>query len=318
MSNNHNYVSRQIIKTWFNRAKNPPNESYNYFDRFISLWVSFNCFFVAEFYEEAKENFHSRYPSEQNYLKIICAEEEYKEIYSELLKEDYFKMVLNDFKDNTLQTVTHFPGKIADMRSNPPEEGDASEFTDINNFEQFIRIIYQVRCNLFHGNKSPDRDGDIEIVEAVFKMFILFLEKVYEAEEFILDEENGEDKFEVKGEKIVELNSLGLELSEKIQQTVESEFKDEKTMRCFYSKVKLKRNLLGLCWIDPLENQSVVVYLRKADYSSVDPNKIVKYSVPGSETFGGYPLVKVDNFSEVDYVLELIKWVYEKDKPDSK
>ena len=133
-------------------------------------------------------------------------------------------------------------------------------------------------------------------------------------EELNLDEE---DKFEVKSEKTVELNSLGLELSEKIQQTMESEFKDEKTMRCFYSKVKFKRNLFGLCWIDPLQNQSVVVYLRKADYSSVDPNKIVKYSVPGSETFGGYPLVKINNFSEVDYVLRLIKWVYEKDEPDS-
>jgi len=50
-------------------------------------------------------------------------------------------------------------------------------------------IVYQIRCNLFHGNKSPERDGDVMLVKSIFKSFFMFLTKIYEKEEYIQTED---------------------------------------------------------------------------------------------------------------------------------
>lgn len=189
MSNNHNYQSRQIVKTWFNRAKSG-NESYNYFDRFIALWVSFNCFFVAEFYGGAKTNSRRTEPQERDYLKVIIGKENYAKKFSScVVKNQEFKETLTQFKDlvGGNNYITHFKGKIADMRPNRLEERYAQEFTDINNFEQFIFSVYQIRCNLFHGNKSPENDADVRLVETLFKAFLIFSEEIYHLEGYLYE-----------------------------------------------------------------------------------------------------------------------------------
>ena len=135
--------------------------------------------------------------------------------------------------------------------------------------------------------------------------------------EFVSSEDEGKDKSGIISASLVELNSLGLKLSEKIQQIAEFAIEDKKTMRCFYSKVKFKAKLFGLCWLEPIKDGGLSVHLRKKDYLSVDPKKMVKYSAPEAKTFGGYPIVKIDNFSEIDYVVGLIKWAYVQDRPNS-
>ncbi len=187
MSNNQNYQSKQIVKTWFERAKKG-NKLYNYFDRFISLWVSFNCFFVSEFYKTAKNDSGAREPSEKDYLRIIYTEKNYKNKYSELLNQNKkFKDELNTFFKylNGSGYITHFKGKVADMRPNRRTEINAQSFENLNNFKQFILVVYQIRCNLFHGNKNPDANGDIKLVESIFKSFIIFIEEIYRMEGYL-------------------------------------------------------------------------------------------------------------------------------------
>lgn len=184
MSENKNYQSRHLIKTWYNRA-NLFDGSYDYFDRFICLWISFNCFFVSEFYKKAKKLSNNREPQEKkHYLNIIYTNKNYKKIYKSLIENDkLFKEDLNDFKKLT-ETITHFRGKIADMRQGRLKKKFAQPFKNIGNFKQFILCVYQIRCNLFHGNKSPVQDGDRELVEGIFKPFNKFLKEVYETEEY--------------------------------------------------------------------------------------------------------------------------------------
>ena len=84
----------------------------------------------------------------------------------------------------------NFEGKIADLRPRSLLENRAQEFTDSYDFKQFIKIIYRVRCNLFHGNKTPLNDGDCQIVENAFKLLNMFLTRLYEEENYI--EVNGD------------------------------------------------------------------------------------------------------------------------------
>jgi len=179
MSNNHNGQSREIVKSWYNRAITPPSESYDYFDRFISLWVSFNCYFVSEHYVELNEKYKKE-PSERQHIDFIAANPEYNTIYATLLDAPSFSKNINKML-SLLQEVTHYKGKVADMRPDKIENEDyAKEFTDKNSFSQFINVVYQVRCNLFHGNKSPYNDRDSRIVEAFFEGFAEFCNAIYQ------------------------------------------------------------------------------------------------------------------------------------------
>lgn len=52
---------------------------------------------------------------------------------------------------------------VFDMRRN--HKGQDTKLNDINNLEEVIKFIYQIRCNLFHGSKDPMNDRDKGLVE---------------------------------------------------------------------------------------------------------------------------------------------------------
>ena len=52
---------------------------------------------------------------------------------------------------------------IEDMR--PRHRGQYKKINDINNIEEVIHFIYQIRCNLFHGSKDPMNSRDANLVE---------------------------------------------------------------------------------------------------------------------------------------------------------
>jgi hypothetical protein len=45
----------------------------------------------------------------------------------------------------------------------PNHRGEFVYLTDINDFGQIIRFMYQIRCNLFHGGKSPAKPRDRDL-----------------------------------------------------------------------------------------------------------------------------------------------------------
>jgi len=79
---------------------------------------------------------------------------------------------------------------------------------------------------------------------------------------------------------------------------------DHATMRSFKFNRAYRRK--GFAWLAP-KGQSLVVYLRKGDHSSVDKeNKIVQKS-----TFGGFPMLYIKKADEVDYAFNIIKKIYQ-------
>lgn len=45
-------------------------------------------------------------------------------------------------------------------------------------------ILYQVRCNLFHGNKAYERDSDQEVIANAAKAMTLIMEAYLDPEGF--------------------------------------------------------------------------------------------------------------------------------------
>ena len=194
MSNNYNLNSRKIVKEWYDKSKTSLN-SNKPFDNFIYLWISFNCFFISEFYDKAYEKRNESIingnkeeePSESNYLSVFCEDPKYIKIYSDLVqKSDSFKSSLESFK-NSLQNkeFNMYSGRVADLRPNKRKRSHAKKFKDITSFKQFIFVTYQIRCNLFHGNKNPSCDNDIKIVQAIFDPFFKLLTEIYKKEAYL-------------------------------------------------------------------------------------------------------------------------------------
>ena len=99
------------------------------------------------------------------------------------------------------------------------------------------------------------------------------------------------------------------DLFEKLNQMIESlgndiYKEDHTTMRSFKFNRPYRRK--GFAWLAP-KGQSLVVYLRKGDHSSVDKKK----KIIQKKTFGGFPMLYIRTPDEVDYAFNIIKKIYQ-------
>jgi len=167
---------KEIIENWFNKA----NSNEEPFDNFIALWISFNCFYTSgKRYVKARKLTNQPNIPEILYLKSFCSEKKYRSIYSELLKNSIsFQEELNYFL-KLLNEKTRFKGKIADLRPDMRDRVDrAQSFSDIINFEEFMLVSYQIRCNLFHGIKALSM-MEIMILLVLFMLHLSVFYKRY-------------------------------------------------------------------------------------------------------------------------------------------
>jgi len=88
------------------------------------------------------------------------------------------------------------------------------------------------------------------------------------------------------------------------------ETKENETMRTYTSIVKSKNKRRGLVWLQPV-GSSLLIHLRSMDYSDIDKNGKIVYSEPGKTTFGKYPMLKINDKSEIENSLRIIKHAYE-------
>ena len=53
---------------------------------------------------------------------------------------------------------------------------------DIEDFEKFVNVIYQIRCNFFHGDKIPFDKDDESLVKWAYGTFLYFWERFINTE----------------------------------------------------------------------------------------------------------------------------------------
>jgi hypothetical protein len=85
---------------------------------------------------------------------------------------------------------------------------------------------------------------------------------------------------------------------------------DGNTMRTYSSIIKSNNKRRGLAWLQPSGN-SLIIYLRKGDHSDVDKKEQIIYPTLGKSTFGNYPMIKISDPTEVGYIFDIIKSIYE-------
>ena len=160
-------------KNWIKRADSQQEGEPIY--SFISAWIGFN-YYYSTFAKEHSEEFipwtkknrngHKGDASQQSFL---INNEEFNEIFdnfkknhTDLLKEKIDLPIKNMLKDTEV----------------PPDLSGEYELNDLN-VGQIFSIICQIRNNLFHGDKDPDKNTrDVQLSMLASKFMVSFLNEL--------------------------------------------------------------------------------------------------------------------------------------------
>ena len=120
------------VREWLQRSERE-KAVVDIIDKFTCLWIAFNGWMKDKFGEEL----HDR--------KLLNKAKTYKNlksVYNKLLKYDsYFKSNIEQMKYVRVVNMRN----INDMNKDKVFDGS---------YESYLEIIYQTRCNLFHGRKD--------------------------------------------------------------------------------------------------------------------------------------------------------------------
>ncbi|HEX9929307.1 MAG TPA: hypothetical protein VGB02_12285 [Pyrinomonadaceae bacterium] len=145
-----------LIKDWHKVSTGEKVEISDVFFQFMASWVAMNALY----------NWFCRngnYGGDKSKLKqFASASNEAKVIHSDLLadNENYRNVIL----------------LLAEHGVYDPQNKRTVEIDDITNFAQVILCVYQIRNNLFHGNKSFEERWDEKAVSISLTIVSTFLE----------------------------------------------------------------------------------------------------------------------------------------------
>lgn len=138
----------EATQAWLERAE----QQHDPFDRFIALWVAFNVLYGSLYRETERQAIGDYLYSHRPPRRII------KQILDRPAVLFFHHRIIRDVRslhDPHRGIRDTFEAAIT-LRAvaNPP----AARLVAL------VRILYQVRCNLFHGQKLYDREADEEVV----------------------------------------------------------------------------------------------------------------------------------------------------------
>lgn len=137
----------------------------NVFLKFICLWMSFNAFY----------NYLCNTEWDRNCLEKLSEEKDIKWCFGNIFLEEKEKVAISSFHTY----INGRPNKWVIDLKNPK----VVKYSIIRNFywdnDGFLNVIYQIRCNLFHGGKKLNDENEEELVGFAANALEIFLKKVY-------------------------------------------------------------------------------------------------------------------------------------------
>jgi len=149
------FTHEELIIDWFKRSQRQRVRKFTVFDQFISLWFAFNSW----------GTYLSRKDKDTDMLRWVKRNTTLCHVLEELIERD------SEFVAK-LQRLSQY--EVLDMR--PGHQRQSKSINDIQSLDQVLDVIYQIRCNLFHGQKSMIDPHDRELVELAFHI----LSKIFE------------------------------------------------------------------------------------------------------------------------------------------
>lgn len=129
----------EVIDKWYALASGGEIDRGNVFFRFMALWVAFNALYGSR---------HGYREGDWDQINAYCQEHEIRNRHSLLLRSDHeYGSAVNTLKRDGVHNYRN---------------GEKRQIHRKGNLRQVAGCFYQVRNNLFHGNKAGDlRDEDL-------------------------------------------------------------------------------------------------------------------------------------------------------------
>ncbi|MBX9867074.1 MAG: hypothetical protein K2Y14_09165 [Burkholderiales bacterium] len=141
---------------------------YDIFIKFIILYVSFNGYTFAKYGS-----------SDNNQINKFSEDSTHIAIYNSLNENSEFNTFYN-YVNNGNRAQKNCGG----VRSCKYDK--LYKFNSANkSLHDYMKAIYAVRCNLFHGSKDLDVDNDKLIVTSAYTSFKVFIEKLAQSHDAI-------------------------------------------------------------------------------------------------------------------------------------
>jgi hypothetical protein len=148
----------QTIRTWHQIGLGEQVDKSDIFFRFIATWVAFNAIYCSQ--SSARGcNLATTYDVDQ--VSEFARNQEVITRHLHLLSVD------PDY-----HSAVHVLADRGVAKPTTPRKCPRRQITDIKNAEQVLLCVYQVRCNLFHGRKTPDVGRDRALVKAAYTILI--------------------------------------------------------------------------------------------------------------------------------------------------
>jgi hypothetical protein len=143
-------ITYAIMNDWIKKGENELEDV----NKFICYWIAFNCYYVAVTNE-----------FELKSIRKIIQDSDTIEIYNRV-----YKQRIKDFD------------KILSLKYIKNEQPNSTEKIEIKivDFETVMWCIYQVRCNLFHGNKGLDSKRDKEVLSITTPILYYLVKEFFE------------------------------------------------------------------------------------------------------------------------------------------
>ncbi len=168
-------ISKFKWKEWyrFGIENNDP-----FFVKFMFLWIAFNQIYSKFSGEAENQKTKEKYHSERKQI-IECLE---KDIETRLLTEKLFSNIFNSpfiqiFKEKSIDVFdrTHMVF-VPDSRHKDNETVASEEKDWKERIKALFMMVYQVRCNLFHGSKEISNARDVKLVQCAGEILEMYLE----------------------------------------------------------------------------------------------------------------------------------------------
>lgn len=133
------------------RIRSSPHEEW---EEFLHLWMAFNAIYNAVEYEGSEREQVRR---SGEVLEVDTAKElldHLQDVISELAENPPGDMLYASTSPNFYDAVGDDVEKLREGDDSPRQEMSA-----------LLALVYQVRCNLIHGNKDPARERDLRLVQ---------------------------------------------------------------------------------------------------------------------------------------------------------
>lgn len=154
-------MQKENYRKWIEYLEKGLYSEDSHFLRFAVLWLSLASFLNERYQKEFGES-----------KKLKEFKKEFAKEYKRLVEDDeIFKNILDIEFPETKKTSREF---VENLQTREIKDRDYFTNKDIYDFTKFLNVIYQIRCNFFHGDKIPLDSDDEKLVQWAYKAFLYF------------------------------------------------------------------------------------------------------------------------------------------------